>query len=122
MQTPVHRITRLGVLAARQLFWRTQDEHLLRAGSADNKNVRIARRLALSGVHAMLAAYFAVMAQQWLPVSSGRASTLTLLTPSNDVFGLTWAAAIAGATIGIAAMVVERRALRASATPQPYAR
>jgi hypothetical protein len=54
----------------------------------------------LATAHAALAAYFALMAQQWLSVSSGRVGLLTLFTPANDILGQGWAAAAAGAILG----------------------
>jgi hypothetical protein len=54
----------------------------------------------LSAAHAVLAAYFARMAQQWLSVSSGRASVLSLAASPHDVLGVGTLAAIAGAVMG----------------------
>jgi hypothetical protein len=58
------------------------------------------RLVALAAIHAVLAAYVAALAQQWLSVSSGRAGVSTLLVPSDVLPGQMWAAAIAGALLG----------------------
>jgi hypothetical protein len=78
----------------------------------------IPRLLVLAAAHAALAGYFAAMAQQWIPVSSGRARPLTLVTPSAPFTDQLWAAAIAGAVLGPALHVVLRRALNGAARPR----
>jgi hypothetical protein len=80
--------------------------------------MRVLRLVVLSGAHAGLAAYFARMAQQWLSVSSGRVSALTLMAPSNDVLGMAWAAAIAGALLGPVLHMFLGRAIAGSMRPR----
>jgi hypothetical protein len=80
--------------------------------------MRIPRLLILAVAHAALAGYFAAMVQQWIPVSSGRASPLTLVTPSAPFVGALWAAAAAGAVLGPALHVVLRRTLSSASRPR----
>jgi hypothetical protein len=80
--------------------------------------MRIPRLLVLTAAHAAVASFFAAMAQQWLPVLSGRASPLTLVTPSATFTDQLWAAAVAGAVLGPALHVVLHRTLNGTARPR----
>ncbi len=67
------------------------------------------RVLVLTTGHAALAGYLALMAQQWLSVSSGRADLATLFAPSSGLPGQAWAAAIGGGILGPVLHVVLSR-------------
>jgi hypothetical protein len=78
----------------------------------------IIRLLVVSAVHAALAGYFAAMAQQWIPVSSGRASPLTLFAPAPVFLDQVWAAAIAGAVLGPGLHAIFRRSVMRQDRPR----